>query len=341
MKLFVVCLTAAALVGSHAQVVETLEDFETMGRRFAEYAQGAAPSDAETLRNVLAAGSEAGAALGNGCPGAGCSSFIQKPQATAEVRVTGAKSSEEADRLRNGVKINVAKTEDIPQELLAFVSQYEQKRNDQERSLLESALHSAPKRTNFLARSASEPAFDIKIGGSQRFPDFYSAVREMEAHRDAAEENLRQELVSLLNRPSVSLLARQNGSAKALAETIATLQRRAFDDAAFGAQVMDQINSAGQHAALLRKNIPEFNVKYEFPVSEGSSKANAELTATLKNLQKEHSSFLMNGGQFDRRTQAPMVWLHLNDGHATFAQVPQAITPSIDLYVEQGPASSQ
>ena len=37
-----------------------------------------------------------------------------------------------------------------------------------------------------------------------------------------------------------------------------------------------------------------------------------------------------------RHMFSPMVWLHLNDGHASFAQVPQAITPSVDLYIEQG-----
>merc|ERR1719158_2639507 len=128
----------------------------------------------------------------------------------------------------------------------------------------------------------------------------------------------------------------EKGNGAALAETIAALQQRAFEDPAFGQAAMEEINAAGQHASFLRKT-PEFNVKYEVPVSDEHGQPSVELSAVLRSLKGQHAQFLMeNGSQYDRKTQAPMVWLHLNDAsHGSFAQMPQAITDSVDLYIEQ------
>lgn len=339
MMRFLILSTCLGL--SAAQVVETMQEYAEIGRKFAEYAATATPTDSEVLRDVLAAGAGGAAGAAGGCPGGCGSAFIEtesQEAPIAEVR------SDSTDLLKN-VKINVAKQQKIPQELISFVEAYEQKRNEQEQSLLEAALHSVPTKSTFLSEKLP---FELRIGaGSKRFPSFYRAVRDMENNRRAAEQRIRAELIAMLGKPSTFL--QTQSPAKDLAQTIASLQQQVSENPALGEKIVSDLVRSGKPSTFLQT--PTLNVQYEFPVSDYAETAKpnqisfaelekrvAEETPLVAKLAAsvKHGQFLMDGSQYDRRTQAPLVWLHLNSA-SNFLQVPQAITPSIDLYLEQTP----
>lgn len=317
---------------TNGQIVETMQDYAAIAKRFAEYAATATPTDDETLRNVLAAGAQGSASgASNGCPGC-AASFIEKNSAPTVELV-----SDSPDLLKN-VKVNVGKQQEIPQELISLVEKYEAKRNEQEQGLLEAALHSLPEKSSFLARENGLPV-ELRVVAGKRFPSFYAAVRDMESKRRASEQKIRTELVSMLTKGD------QSGSAKALAQTVSELQKEAYENPAAGERIAAEFSRIGKASKFIRR--PEVNVKYEFPVSdfEETPRPTLSFTEINKRIEEEsdmvtklgssvqHSRFLRDGSQYDRKTQAPIVWLHLNDKKSAFVQ--QAITPSIDLYLEQ------
>merc|ERR1712072_787608 len=132
--------------------------------------------------------------MGGNCPGGCSSNFIQRgDENVAQVRVISASDKDAATLLKN-VEVNVQKAT-VDKDLMALVKEFEAKRNSQEQTMLESALHSAP--TSFISKN--ELPFDVRIGvGSKEFPSFYKAVREMEKLRDVSEQRIRAELLSLL-----------------------------------------------------------------------------------------------------------------------------------------------
>jgi len=308
------------------EVVDTMKDYETMGKIYAGWAKSAAPTDDETLRNVLAAGAGASAAA-SGCPG-GCS-FLETDSETPGVQI----QSDSKDLLKR-LNVHVGKQQEIPQSLLDFVAEYNQKRDAEEQAFLASALHSKP--ASFLERS--KLPFELRIGAStKRFPNFFEAVKAMEVSRDASEQHIRDQLISMLGQKGSFL--ENESSPMALAETIAQLQKKVYESPEFGKSVIAAFQ--GKQSQFLRRPTPEINVKYEYPVSEKKPTISfAEIEERLKeqsgvfaklDASVKHSAFLRNAGEYDRKTQAPIVWLHLN--HGSFLE--QAVTPNIDLYLEQ------